>query len=66
MAKDVEKFNERQQLMNDITLLQARIPLAKFSDAKKRLAAAKEDEQLAHAEKSRVEREIAPLDLALQ
>lgn len=66
LEKDVQRMKEREKLTDEITLLKAKLPLAKYSDLKREYDAAKAEEREALAEKIRIEREAAPVEAALQ
>ncbi|KAG0194751.1 Structural maintenance of chromosomes protein 5 [Apophysomyces sp. BC1034] len=45
LEKDVQKMKEREAILKTIAILQAKLPLAKYSDAKKQHNEAKEEER---------------------
>ncbi|KAI9302125.1 P-loop containing nucleoside triphosphate hydrolase protein [Cunninghamella echinulata] len=61
LQKDVQKIKEREVIAKRISLLKAKLPLAKYTDAKKRYDEAKVEEQELKNQKLELEQAIAPL-----
>ncbi|KAF7723238.1 Structural maintenance of chromosomes protein 5 [Apophysomyces ossiformis] len=61
LEKDVQKMKEREEILKTVALLQAKLPLAKYSDAKKLHEEAKEDERQKLAVVRQLEIETEPV-----
>lgn len=61
LERDVQKMRERDTILKTVALMRTKLPLAKYSDAKKDFDACKAKEEEAKALYDRMQSENAPL-----
>ncbi|KAI8088924.1 uncharacterized protein BX664DRAFT_123673 [Halteromyces radiatus] len=66
LEKDIGRIKEREKIEKEISLMNAKLPLAKYSDAKNAYDQAKVAEQEAKTKKIQLERDLEPVHKALQ
>lgn len=66
MQKDVEKLKTREEILKRVKLLKAKLPLAKYTDAKAEYDEAKEVERERKQTIEKLEEQLAPIQATLK